>query len=223
VAIGATFAAVIGTHAFGGTGRYLVSPALLGALFLQFSYPELTSTVGPGAMPIETTWSTLAGGGVPEDLSFWLLLLGNERGSIGGASAAACLVGALYLVRRGVVSWRVLTGGVAGVIVASMLGSLMGGADDLIHQMPWYMHLAVGNLAFVLVFIATDPTTGALTPGARWVHGGAVGFFAVLLRVFDTAHPEGTLAAALIAGLMVPLFDHLSLKVELHRIGHARG
>ena len=34
-----SFGLVVGSHIFGGSGRYLVSPALLGILFMHLSYP----------------------------------------------------------------------------------------------------------------------------------------------------------------------------------------
>ncbi len=40
VVLGMSFGIVVGKLIYGGSGRYLVSPALLGVAFLVFSYPE---------------------------------------------------------------------------------------------------------------------------------------------------------------------------------------
>ena len=53
VALGMTFGIVVGKLIYGGSGRYLVSPALLGVAFLVFSYPDLM--YAPGA------WVPVAG------------------------------------------------------------------------------------------------------------------------------------------------------------------
>ena len=39
VALGMSFGMVVGKLIYGGSGRYLVNPALLGLTFLAFSYP----------------------------------------------------------------------------------------------------------------------------------------------------------------------------------------
>ena len=40
-ALGFSFGAVFGCYVFGGTGRYIVNPALLGLAFISISYPDL--------------------------------------------------------------------------------------------------------------------------------------------------------------------------------------
>ena len=119
VALGMSFAMVIGKAIFGGTGRYLVSPALLGMAFLTFSYPDLL--FGPGAwIPVpgydEPTTIELAieEGGVAALQSVgytWrMLFLGNQPGPIGITSILGCALGAAYLIAMGTASWRIMAG-----------------------------------------------------------------------------------------------------------------
>jgi Na+-transporting NADH:ubiquinone oxidoreductase subunit B len=93
-----------------------------------------------------------------------------------------------------------------------------GVGDGLI---PWYWHLATGSFAFGLAFIATDPTTMPLTKLARWLHGGLAGVMLVVIRMASPAHPEATLSALLIAGLCIPLLDHLVVAVHARRLRRA--
>jgi Na+-transporting NADH:ubiquinone oxidoreductase subunit B len=192
-AVGMSFGAVVGAHIFGGSGRYLVSPALLGVLFVHFSFPEF----GQSGLALED--------GVLVDH-----LVGSVPGTIGGTSALACLFGAALLGAVGVISWRVIAGGILGVILASLL--VDAGSDDPVAGLAWYWHLVVGNFAFALVFLATDPSTGPLTRGSRWLYGGLIGLLTVVIRTLDPAHPEGTLFAVLLAGLAIPVLDYLVVR-----------
>lgn len=212
-AVAMSFGAIFGHHIFGGTGRSLVNPALLGLLFVHFSYPELAQH------------SDLLGG---VDAGDWwsaaLLPTASENGitpALGPAAASplACLIGGLCLVRVGAASPRTLLGVLGGVIVVATLFNLLVNlqGEAPAQALPWYWHLVAGELAVGVVFIATDPGTGALTRIGRWAHGFLVGALTVLIRVLDPTHPDGTLFAILLAGLAVPLIDYLVVRGHLHR------
>ena len=205
VAVAMSFGVVLGHHLFGGTGRALVNPALLGVLVIHFGYPQFAAT--------GMTLQDMAN--LSETQPWWrLALLGmalpNPGASIGATAPLACLLGGLLLSRSGAASPRVMLGGVAGVVLGSVI--LGAGADDPLRTLSPLTHLLTGQLAFCLVFIATDPSTGALTRAGRWAHGVLLGLFAVLIRLLDPGHPDGTLFATLMAGLAVPLADHLALR-----------
>lgn len=204
-ALGMSFGVVLGSKIFGGTGRYLVSPALLGAVFLSLAYPAVFDPRGAvPATALATTWSELATDGAAAleaaGRSWLAIFAGREVDLLGTSSALACLAGAGVLAVRGAASWRTLAGGLLGLWLASGLG-----ADTPI---PGRWHLAVGSFAFCLAFVATDPTTLPLTRLGRWLHGAAIGALVVAIRMLNPAHPEGSLAAILIAALFTPIFDH---------------
>ncbi|NIP15964.1 MAG: hypothetical protein GWM88_15040 [Pseudomonadales bacterium] len=201
-----SFGVVLGSHIFGGTGKYLVSPALLGVLFLHFSYPGLLQDASEA-----DGWVLLAAGG-DDVIGFFL---GREAGGVATGSALACAVGAAYLVRMGAASWRTIAGAILGVAAAAAAVNLTAG-DDPAWRVPWYAHLTVGYLAFGVAFLATDPSAAPLTRPARWAHGLLIGALTVVIRVLDPMHPEGSLYALLLAGLSVPLLDYLV--VRRHRV-----
>lgn len=206
-ALAMSFGAVVGAHIFGGTGRYLASPALLGVLFLYMSYPDFAAQpLIPGEDAPGSTWAQLNASGL-DDLSILPFLLGREIGAIGTSSVLACLLGALFLIHRGAVSFRICAGGVIGTLLAGTLLHWSGAS-----LLPAWWHLALGNLAFVLAFVVTDPSAAPLTRPARWLLGILTGALTVLIRVFDPAHPEATLHAALLATLTVPLLDYLVVR-----------
>lgn len=203
VATATSFGLVFGHYLFGGLGRALVSPALLGALFVNFSYPGIADPPDFGSLPSQGGWLDSA-------------LAQPGGGALAGASAAACAVGALLLVRTGAASARTVLGGLAGAAATGMLFNALGTGHQAA-ELPWYWHLVLGNLAFGLAFLATDPSTAALTRPGRWIHGLLAGSLTVLIRVLDPAGPDGTLFAVLLAGLAVPLADDLVVRLHSRR------
>jgi Na+-transporting NADH:ubiquinone oxidoreductase subunit B len=136
-----------------------------------------------------------------------------EFSTFNETTALASLVAALYLAATGTVSWRILLGGVAGVLLAAGLVATTG-AEPV---MTWYQHLSVGAFAFGLVFLAGEPGCAPLTPGGRWFLGIMAGSLTVLIRSFDPAHPDGVLHAILLAALFAPLADWLTVKQTMAR------
>jgi len=203
-ALALSFGLVFGSHAFGGTGRYLVNPALLAIVFLGIGYPALTApdALVPGGSAL-STWALVAMTGVDvaqlQGIELLDAFLGHEVGAIGTVSAIACLLGAAYLVAVRIAAASIVAGGLLGLIAASATGA----------DVAWTWQLALGNFAFALAFIATDTTTQPRTLAGRWCYGALFGVLTVVLRTANPAHPEGTWAALLLASLCVPLIDKI--------------
>jgi Na+-transporting NADH:ubiquinone oxidoreductase subunit B len=109
-------------------------------------------------------------------------------------------VGAIVLVLLRLASWRILAGGLLGMVAVAA-------AFD---APAWPWQLVLGNFAFALAFVATDPTT---TPSSRmgcWVFGLTFGALTVVIRMLNPEHPEGTLFALLLAASVAPLVDQLA-------------
>lgn len=201
--LGLSFGVVFGSHVFGGTGRHIVNPALLGIVFLALAYPPFMSAWLPGDAVV-STWDIVARAGLESSLEQGIalgpLFFGSEVGTIGPTSALLCLVGALYLISVRLASALVAGSALAGLAVgAALLGDL-----------PWLWHLALGNFAFLLAFIATDTAIRPVTKGGAIAYGGLFGFLVVAIRMANPEHPEGSWFALLIAMLAIPLFDYLS-------------
>jgi len=215
VALGMSFGIVVGKLIFGGSGRYLFNPPLLGAAFLVFSYPNLV--FGPGA------WVPVPGYDQPSvlelvaeeggirvveavDYTWWQLFIGDRPGAFGTTSVLGILLGAAWLIWQRVVSWRVIVGSVIGLTGTVLLVQAM----DLTHplfQVTWYWHLVLGGFAFGAVFLATDPVAGATTATGRWGFGILVGVLTVLIRLASPSYYEGVMFAILLASTFSPLID----------------
>ncbi len=156
----------------------------------------------------------------------WLdMFLGFIPGSMGETSALAVLIGAVFLVATGIASWRIMVGGVVGLVGMSsvfyfLLGGGMGGApvsDIAMFSIPPWYHLVMGGFAFGIVFMATDPVSAAITPLGRWLYGILIGVLVVLVRVVNPAYPEGVMLAILFMNVFAPLLDYFIVKSTTRR------
>lgn len=229
VALGITFGVVVAKEVFGGTGKNFLNPALAGRAFLYFSYPAYmsgdaiwTAVDGfSGATPLG-----LAAIGVsPEDftdvygfaITWWDAFLGCMQGSIGEVSTLAILIGAVGLLWTRIASWRIMAGGVLGVVVTALIFNLIGSDTNPMMSLPFYWHLVIGGFAFGIVFMATDPVSAAQTNMGRWAYGLLIGFMTVVIRVVNPAFPEGIMLAILFANLFAPLFDYFVTAANIKR------
>ncbi|MGI9475853.1 MAG: RnfABCDGE type electron transport complex subunit D [Hyphomicrobiaceae bacterium] len=226
VAYGMTIAMVFGKAIFGGTGRYLVSPPILGICVLFFSYSSVVYGPGtwvplPGYEELTTLELAIVEGGVPAlhavDYTWWSLFIGNQPGPFGVTSALGCLLGAIYLIATGAASWRIMAGSLIGLSVTVGLLGLAAAADSAAFSIPWYWHAVLGGWAFGTVFLATDPTAAATTRTGRWVFGVLVGALTVLVRLTNPAYFEGVVFAILLASIFAPLCDHFVVERNIAR------
>lgn len=225
VAHGMAIGIVIGKLIFGGSGRYLVNPALFGIAFLVFSYPELM--FGEGA------WVPVAGYDQPTvleliteegglkvvaavDYSYWQLFLGDRPGAFGVVSVLGAVFGALFLVWTGMASWRVMIGALVGLVAMSLLGNAIA-PDHLMLSIPWYWQAVLGGFAFGAAFIATDPVAGPMTDPGRWGYGLLVGVLTVLIRLGNVSYYEAMIFAILLASLFSPLIDYVVVELNIRR------
>ena len=175
----------------------------------------------PGFDEPTTVELALEEGGVPALLSVnytWLhLFLGNQPGPIGVTSILGCVIGAAYLLFRGVASWRIMLGSFLGLVGTVFLFNTFGPAGDPNFAVPWYWQTVMGGWAFGTVFLATDPVAAATTNPGRWVFGLFVGALTVIVRVTNPSYYDGTLFAILLASIFAPLFDYVVVERNIKR------
>jgi Na+-transporting NADH:ubiquinone oxidoreductase subunit B len=222
LAISVIFAVLIGKEAFGGTGMNILNPALTARAFAFFAYPTWMSgdkvwvsdanTVD--AISGETILGKLAAGNSDVGYSVIDMFNGVIPGSVSETSVLMILIGALVLIVTGVGSWRIIVSGFLGAAVMAFLFKLWG-ANPLMNF--GLNHLLVGGLAFGIVFMATDPVTGAQTNRGKWVYGFLIGFISILIRVFNPAYPEGVMLAVLLMNVFAPTIDHYVVEANVKR------
>jgi Na+-transporting NADH:ubiquinone oxidoreductase subunit B len=72
----------------------------------------------------------------------------------------------------------------------------------------WTNHLVVGGFAFGIVFMATDPVSAAQTEKGKIIYGLLIGFFAMTIRIFNPAYPEGIMLSILLMNTLAPTIDY---------------
>jgi len=228
VAVSTIFAVIIGKEVFGGTGMNILNPALTARAFLFFAYPTKMSgdevwintslekgeklvDSFSGATPLGDAAAGLANKipGIQESF------IGTIPGSIGETSTLACLIGAAILLYTGIGSWRIMLSVFIGGYVMALLFNLAG--TTTLMQLTPIHHLVLGGFAFGAVFMATDPVTGAQTNTGKYIYGFLIGLFAIMLRVFNPAYPEGMMLAILFMNVMAPLIDHYIIQANIRR------
>lgn len=225
VAVATVFAVVIGKEVFGGTGMNILNVALTARAFLFFAYPTMMSGTKvwvntddgtavdgfTGATPLADAaeYGVSAIPSIAE--SFW----GTIPGSIGETSTAAILIGALILLFSGIGSWRIMLSTFVGGYVMAWIFNMVGANEFM--KVPALHQLVLGGFAFGAVFMATDPVTAAQTNTGKYIYGFLIGFFAIMIRVFNPAYPEGVMLAILFMNVMAPLIDHYVIQANINR------
>ncbi|MEN8728657.1 MAG: NADH:ubiquinone reductase (Na(+)-transporting) subunit B [Desulfuromonadales bacterium] len=231
VALGISFGVVVGKEIFGGTGKNFLNPALTGRAFLFFAYPAQISGdrvwTAVDGLSSATPLALAAEGGVTAvtaSVSWFDAFFGTIPGSMGETSVLACLFGAAVLILSGVGSWRIMSSGLISVVLMSALFMLVGSETNPMFGLGPHWHLVLGGLAFGLVFMATDPVSGAMTEEGQWLYGLLIGVMCILIRVVNPAFPEGVMLAILFGNVFAPLIDQLVLKVHARRrLRHVQG
>ena len=213
LAISVAFAVIIGKEAFGGTGMNIFNPALLARAFAFFAYPTFMSgdkiwvseASTTDAISGETILGSLAQG---KEVAYSTMdmFLGFIPGSIGETSVLAILIGAFILIATGVGSWKIMVSGVIGAALTAMMFNAVG--LTALMNFDWMNHLVVGGFAFGIVFMATDPVSAAQTDKGKIIYGLLIGFFSILIRVFNPAYPEGVMLAILLMNTLAPTIDY---------------
>ena len=226
VAIGISFAVVIGKEVFGGTGKNFLNPALTGRAFLYFAYPaqnsgnEVWVAVDgfSGATPLAL--APLGGVDAIENAGYTLhdVFMGFLPGTIGAESAFACLIGAAFLLYTRVASWRIMLGVLLGLLGTVWLFNGLAGPDSNPYMhLPVTWHLVAGGFAFGLVFMATDPVSASMTATGKLVYGALIGILTALIRVINPAFPEGIMLAILLGNVFAPLIDYFVVQANVRR------
>ncbi|MFV7234310.1 NADH:ubiquinone reductase (Na(+)-transporting) subunit B [Flavobacterium sp. ZB4R12] len=228
VAVSTIFAVIIGKEVFGGTGMNILNPALTARAFLFFAYPSKmsgnevwinTSTDKgqtlvdgySGATPLGNAAAGLADK-IPGTMESFI---GAIPGSIGETSTIACLIGAAILLYTGIGSWRIMSSVFVGGFLMALIFNLFG-LNTLMQITPQH-HLVLGGFAFGAIFMATDPVSAAQTNTGKYIYGFLIGMFAILLRVFNPAYPEGMMLSILFMNVMAPLIDHYVVAANIKR------
>lgn len=223
VAVGVVFGVFFGKEVFGGTGRNIFNPALVGRIFITIAFPVIMSSswqqpfiegfgVSSGYQSDVITSATpliaRKVGGQPV-FSYIDLLFGRVPGSIGETFRLGVIIGGIFLMATKVSNWRIPVSYIGSVLLFSSLGN----AFFPYQVAPPLFQLLTGGLLFGAFFMATDPVTSPFTKGGKWISGILSGFLTVLIRGFS-GYAEGVMFTIILMNAFAPLIDSMVLQTK---------
>jgi len=206
--LGCLVAIGLGKQLFGGLGKNIFNPALLGRAFLAAAFPTfLTRWNDPFTLDAVTTATPL---GLVKfshnmDINYLGLFMGNISGSIGETSAIALIIGGIYLLLRKTIEWRIPLAYTLVVIIISTITNIF--APDT-YAGPLF-HILAGGFLIGAIFMATDPVTSPVTKTGAWVFGGGCGLVTMVIRLWGGL-PEGVMYSILFMNAFTPLLNRLT-------------
>ena len=205
VAVGSAFGVFFGKAVFGGFGKNIFNPAIVGRLFITISFPAFMATMwlDPKTEAI-TTASPLGVLNRGEAFGYGLseLLIGGVPGSVGETFRIGILIIGIILILLGIINWRIPVFFIGSVFAITWAGSLIWPGT---YKDP-FLSILVGGLLFGAFFVASDPITSPYTQGGRIMYGIGLGIITVVIRHF-AAFPEGVMFAVIIMNAVSPLLD----------------
>jgi len=223
--LAAIFAIYIGKHLLGGIGYNFFNPALLGRAFLLASFPvamtsawlppidgfdvftylgrsiDAVSTATPLAVMKEhgmAAFTDAFGSGAGLYTHFFL---GWRPGCIGETSGFLLVLGGLYLIYRGYISWHIPVSLLGTIAVLTWIfgGEGYFGGDPL-------LALLSGGALLGAFYMATDYVTSPTTKTAKIVFGIGIGALTVMIRL-KGGYPEGICYAILLMNPLSTVLD----------------
>jgi electron transport complex protein RnfD len=230
-ALGAIVAIVVGKNLFGGLGYNIFNPALLGRAFLSVAFPVLMTT---WEVPSISTFNIVSAGGLNtffsgdavtqatplaitlpkfgvmngRFISYLDLFLGRIGGCLGEVSALALLIGAVYLIIRKYIDWRIPLSYIGVVFIFSYFTHLFNNSYP-----SSLFHILSGGLMIGAFFMATDPVTSPITGKGRWIFGIGAGVLTISIRLWG-GYPEGVMYSILMMNAFTSLIDKLTIPVQ---------
>jgi electron transport complex protein RnfD len=206
--LGSFFAIAIGKQVFGGLGQNIFNPALAGRVFLMASWPKyMTSFTRPlnyDAVTAATPLAVIKEGRVLENISYLDLFLGKRGGCIGEVCILALILGAIFLLWKGYISWHIP---VTYILTTGILVYIFGPKG--LFTGDWLFHILSGGLILGAFFMATDYVTSPLTHKGQIIFGIGCGLITVVIRLWG-GYPEGVSYAILMMNAATPITDRFT-------------
>ncbi|MGI6142187.1 MAG: RnfABCDGE type electron transport complex subunit D [Caldicoprobacterales bacterium] len=223
VVIGSFIAIALVKQVFGGLGHNFMNPALAARAILMACWPvRMTSWIQPGADAVSaatplallkasdaassaTSSATVSGATAAsiEIPSLWDVFSGNIAGTIGEVSSLALLLGAAYLLYRGVISWRIP---IAYIATTFVLTFIFNGAD----LSNAFYQIFLGGLILGAFFMATDYSSSPVTPLGQIIMGVGCGILTAVIRNYG-GYPEGVSYSILLMNVATPLIEKYTM------------
>lgn len=209
VALGSMFAIIIVKQLYGGLGMNFMNPALAARAALMASFPTAMANYAAPNTTISnlinsSTYSSLDASTFATPLSkgtqvnFLEAFLGVRGGCIGEVSTICLLIGAGYLLYRGVIQLRI------PLVFISTTAVVLALTGTAIADLP--VQLLMGGLILGAFFMATDYVSAPVNRKAQIFFAMGCGIITALIRNFGSL-PEGVSYSILFMNIFTPLLE----------------
>ena len=216
--IGAVGAIFINKELMGGLGFNVWNPALVGRALMMAAFPVFMTAAwipsrevshvpieqyvmgGLDAVSTATPLYVLRHYGLDALMQqfgglktiYTNFFIGFQPGCIGETSALLILVGGLFLMARGYITWHIP---VSTIVTVAVIAWIFGG-DTWFSGQP-LVHVLSGGLMLGAFYMATDYVTSPSVVSAKIIFGVGVGVLTMLIRL-KGGYPEGVCYAILL-------------------------
>lgn len=206
-AFGSIVAIVVVKQLFGGIGQNFANPAITARIIMMTAFSgTMTNWVAPNlslsgtvdATSTATPLTMMTKGETANLPSLLDMFFGFRGGCLGETCAVALLLGGLYLLVRGVISWHAPVAFIGTVALMSLVCG-----KDVPYQ------LLSGGLLLGAIFMATDYSS---TPPTKWgkiVFGVGCGLITILIRFWGN-FPEGVSFSILLMNILTPYITKMT-------------
>lgn len=210
VIFGSVVSIVVGKTLFGGIGKNIFNPALVGRLFVMLSYPQyvynysqVDGNAGASIFPLvkylgkDAVYGMFGG----ESNFYSGIIYGSNQiiRSMGEVSLIAIILGFVYLKTKRHIKLKV-----PAIILLSLAVMYMLNGE------PPFLYILSGGVCFASVYMATDMVTSPYTNLGLVFYSLMIGVLTYFFRT-HTSQPEGVTYAILIANICVPTLNKYTL------------
>lgn len=220
--VGAAFGNLFAKRLFGGYGKTIFHPGVVGILFLTISFPIIIfgwfdptvhgwyNPFVEGATSILAPLTPLHQLNSTGDTSATVmnLLFGQTAGNIGETFGLLIALLGLGLIALKVIDWKLPVSILASFVVLSIVFELLGVSGDSLKS------LLSGSLLFGAFFVASDPVHAPRNTKAIWIFGFGIALLTFVIRNFAT-FAEGFIFALIIMSAIGSLVDAWLTKKEV--------
>ena len=173
VAFGASMAIIFGKLMYGGIGKNIFNPAVVGREFMTVFFPLAMSS---GAIWFNKEALKMSNISFFENFSktpfanYLDSLILSPSGSLGSYSAFALILGGLYLLLKNRISWHIPVSFFVTAFLAIMF--LKDGIS-----------VSIGGILLIGIFMAADMPTSPMSPSGKVYYGIMLGVVIILLSM----------------------------------------
>ncbi len=208
--VGSFIAIVIVKCLFGGLGCNFANPAITARVIMLIAFTgTMAAAVPPQAIAetvdlatYATPLSVLPSGVLPE-ATLMDMFLGVRGGALGETSAAALLVGFVYLLVRKVITWHT---------PVVFIGAVFALAFAITGDVTTALYYTLSGGTFIgAIFMATDYVTSPSTAKGKIVFALGCAVITTLIRFYGS-YPEGVSFSILFMNVLNPYIDKWTMK-----------